>query len=80
MSLTIQILTPEGTLFEGPVSAVFLPGSYCPFEVLPMHAPIISALSAGDIRVREDGEEKVFPVKGGVVSVLNDRITICAEV
>ena len=50
-TLTIRILTPEGTLYEGAANAVFLPGSVSPFEVLPGHAPIISALSAGDIRV-----------------------------
>ena len=59
-TLTIRILTPEGTLHEGAATAVFLPGSVSPFEVLPGHAPIISALSAGDIRVVKG--EDVHPV------------------
>ena len=74
----IRILTPEGTLFEGAAQAVFLPGAVSPFEVLPGHAPIISALSAGEIRVVVP-EERRFPVRGGVVKVKDNRITVCAE-
>ena len=77
-TLTIRILTPEGTLHEGTASAVFLPGTVSPFEVLPGHAPIISALSAGDIRV-VDGQERHFAIRGGVVKVRNNEITVCAE-
>jgi len=76
--LTIRILTPEGTLFEGTAQAVFLPGQVSPFEVLPGHAPIISALSAGDIRVVAEQEQR-FPVRGGVVKVKDNEITVCAE-
>ena len=77
-TLTIRILTPEGTLHEGAATAVFLPGSVSPFEVLPGHAPIISALSAGDIRV-VDGQEQRFAIRGGVVKVRNNEIVACVE-
>ena len=77
-TLTIRILTPEGTLHEGAATAVFLPGTVSPFEVLPDHAPIISALSAGDIRVL-DGEERRFAIRGGVVKVRNNEIIACVE-
>lgn len=77
-TLTIQILTPEGPVFEGTAKAVFLPGKVSAFEVLPGHAPIISALQAGAIRVM-DGEERRFAIRSGVVKVLADRVTVCAE-
>ena len=77
-TLTIRILTPEGTLHEGAAAAVFLPGTVSPFEVLPDHAPIISALSAGEIRVL-DGEERRFAIRGGVVKVKDNEIVACVE-
>ena len=77
-TLTIRILTPEGTLHEGAATAVFLPGTVSPFEVLPDHAPIISALSAGEIRV-VDGEERCFAIRGGVVKVKDNEIVACVE-
>ena len=79
-SLTIRILTPEGALHEGAATAVFLPGSLSPFEVLPDHAPIISALCAGEVRVVEGAEEQRFAIRGGVVKVRDNEITVCAEV
>ena len=77
-TLTIRILTPEGTLHEGAATAVFLPGTVSPFEVLPDHAPIISALSAGTIRV-VSGEERRFAIRGGVVKVKDNEIIACVE-
>ncbi|MCR5351794.1 MAG: F0F1 ATP synthase subunit epsilon [Bacteroidales bacterium] len=76
--MTIRILTPEGTLFEGTAGAVFLPGALSPFEVLPDHAPIISALSAGEIRVVGPGEQR-FAVRGGMVRVRHNEIIACVE-
>ena len=80
--LTIQILTPEGALFEGTADAVFLPGAVSPFEVLPSPAPIISALEAGEIRIvggADGAREQRFTVSAGVVMVRDNRITVCAE-
>ena len=78
-TLTIRILTPEGTLFEGTATAVFLPGAVSPFEVLPGHGAIISALSAGVVRVENGNQEERFELSGGVVRVLDNVITVCAE-
>lgn len=78
-TLTIRILTPEGILHEGAATAVFLPGTVSPFEVLPDHAPIISALGAGEIRVVIGGQEQRFALRGGVVKVRNNEIVACVE-
>jgi F-type H+-transporting ATPase subunit epsilon len=75
-ALTVRILTPEGTLFEGAAEAVFLPGMKGAFEVLPGHAPLISTLDRGEIVLRP---EKRFPILRGVVKVLADEITVCVE-
>ena len=79
--LTVQILTPEGPLFEGTAQAAFLPGTVSPFEVLPGHAAIISALSAGEIRIvpADTAQESRFAIRGGVVKVRDNIITACVE-
>ena len=79
--LTVQILTPEGPLFEGTAQAAFLPGVVSPFEVLPGHAAIISALSAGEIRIvpEDAAQESRLAIRGGVVKVRDNVITACVE-
>ena len=79
--LTVQILTPEGPLFEGTAQAAFLPGTVSPFEVLPGHAAIISALSAGEIRIvpADAAQESCLAIRGGVVKVRDNVITACVE-
>lgn len=78
--LTLKILTPEGTAFEGPVAAVYLPGSLGSFEVLPGHAPIVSSLTKGEVRWRVDGSESALAVKGGAIMLKDNILTVCAQV
>lgn len=75
-ALSVRILTPEGTLFEGAAEAVFLPGTMGAFEVLPGHAPLISSLQEGEIVLRPENR---FAIRSGVVKVKSDVVTICAE-
>ena len=76
---TLRILTAEGTVFEGPVSAAFLPGTMGAFEVLPGHAPIVSTLEAGSLRWRAGGTESVFAVSGGALILKDNTLTVCAQ-
>ena len=76
--MKLQIITPTG-IEEHTVEAVFLPGAAGAFEGLKGHAPIISALVAGDVRWREASLEHSRPVGGGMVMVEDDIIKICAE-
>lgn len=80
-TLSVKILTADNCLYDGPADAAFLPGTVSPFEVLPGHAALISTLGAGHLKVMLDGAEK-FSVKvsSGVVRVLDDNITVCAEI
>lgn len=77
--MKLRILTPEWSR-EVEADAIFLPGSVSPFEVLPGHAPMISALEAGDVRWRNKGEEECLAVRGGVVRVGRQETVVCAEV
>lgn len=80
-SLKVKILTADTCLYEGPADAAFLPGTVSPFEVLPGHAAFISTLGKGPLRLVLDGNE-VFAttVSAGVARVLDDNITVCAEI
>jgi F-type H+-transporting ATPase subunit epsilon len=78
--MTLEILTPDTTVFEGLVTSVTVPGTLGSFEVLKDHAPIISTLEDGKVIVRDGSKpEEVFIIKGGVVEVLNNKITVLAE-
>lgn len=76
--IRMQIYTPYGHA-EYSADAVFLPGVYAPFEVLPGHAPIISTLGAGVIRWRNGEGEDSIRIKNGVVRFSADVMEICAE-
>ena len=66
--MKIKITKPDNILFEGDVKLVQLPGTGGKFEILENHAPIISTLESGDIRiVLPDDTEKTYPIRGGVV-------------
>ncbi len=76
--MKIKITKPDTTLFEGEAKLVQLPGTGGKFEVLENHAPIISALEAGDIRiVGNDNAEQTFTIRGGIVkSQQNDMMLL----
>lgn len=75
--LVLKVLTPEGTSFEGQVEAVYLPGSAGRFEVLPGHAPIVSSLTAGELRWVAGGENLSVPVVSGAMMLKDNVVTVC---
>lgn len=75
----LDIITPEKNVYTGEVEMVNLPGSDGSFGIMKDHAPIVSTLKAGEIKVVENGNEKLFPVNGGVVEVNNNKIIVLAE-
>lgn len=78
--MNVEIITPETTLFEGEASYVFLPGSDGSLGVMNNHAPLISSLKKGTVKVKDNaGKEHKFDVKGGTVEVFNNKIIILAE-
>jgi F-type H+-transporting ATPase subunit epsilon len=78
--MRVEIITPETVLFEGDAEYVFLPGSEGGLGILNNHAPLISSLTKGSLRVKDaSGKEQVFPVLGGTVEVLNNRVIVLAE-
>ncbi len=85
--MNLEILTPEKKLFSGEVYGVQMPGISGSFEVLEKHAPRVSALKAGRIKVLKDksagsggqGHFSFFDISGGFVEVLNNKVTVLVE-
>ncbi|MFZ4784410.1 MAG: ATP synthase F1 subunit epsilon [Flavobacteriales bacterium] len=78
--MNVEIITPETTLYQGEASYIFLPGSDGSLGVLNNHAPLISSLKKGTVKVKDNaGKEHKFEVKGGTVEVFNNKIIILAE-
>ena len=78
--MKLEIITPSSTLFAGEVSLVQLPGIDGLFEILKSHAPLVSALKEGRVKVVDDqNQTQFFDIRGGVVEVSQDKILLLAE-
>ena len=78
--MLLEILTPEKKLFSGDVQGVQLPGIDGLFEVLDKHAPLVSALGVGNVKVLQKGSaSETYAIKGGFVEVINNKATVLVE-
>ncbi|MCU0387650.1 MAG: ATP synthase F1 subunit epsilon [Chitinophagaceae bacterium] len=78
--MNLEILTPEKKLFSSDVYGVQLPGIGGKFEILEKHAPLVSALGKGVVKVLIDKTQtQQFTITGGFAEVLDNRITVLAE-
>ena len=77
--MTLEILTPDKTIYQGEATSVTVPGVLGSFEVLKDHAPIISTLEDGKVVVRNEKKEETFFISGGVKEVLNNKVKVLAE-
>jgi len=78
--MDLEILTPEKKIYSGVVYAVQMPGVSGSFEVLAKHAPLVSALKEGVIKVMKDKQHaSSYRIQGGFVEVLNNRVTVLVE-
>lgn len=77
--IKVRIISPEAELFKGEVQAVFLPGTLGEFEVLDNHAPIISSLGEGLIKLRREGRVETIKISSGFVRTGRSEMTVCVE-
>lgn len=78
--MTLEILTPEKKIFSGEVYGVQLPGITGSFEVLNKHAPMVSALKAGKLKILEDKTATTsYNIQSGFVEVLNNKTIVLIE-
>lgn len=77
--MLLEIITPDKKIYAGEVSSVSVPGTDGRFQLLESHAPIISTLLNGTVKVKDKEGEKIFEVKGGVIENLDNKVIILAE-
>jgi F-type H+-transporting ATPase subunit epsilon len=78
--MNLEILTPERKLFGDEVYGVQLPGVSGSFEILEKHAPLVSALKEGRIKVLNDKtHSSFFEIRSGFVEVINNKVTVLVE-
>jgi len=79
MPIRCEIISQDRMVFEGDVDIVVLPGTDGEMGILPHHAPLLTTLKIGVIKVRSSGKEEVFTVAGGVAEVQPDVVTVLAD-
>ena len=78
--MQLEILTPEQKIFSGDVYGVQLPGISGLFEVLDKHAPLVSALKSGSLKILKDkSNTETYTILSGFVEVLNNKTTVLVE-
>jgi F-type H+-transporting ATPase subunit epsilon len=79
MPIQLEIVTPEKQAYADEVDSVVLPGTEGELGVLPHHAPLVSTLGIGELRIRKGGVEESFAIVGGFLQVLPDKVVVMAE-
>ncbi len=79
LKLHFSLVSPERELFSGQVDQVDAPGSEGDFGVLAGHAPFMTTLKEGWVKVHVDGQIRTFDVHGGFADVTPEGLTILAE-
>jgi F-type H+-transporting ATPase subunit epsilon len=75
----LEIVTPDKKVFSGNVKLVQVPGTKGSFEILEYHAPIISTLEKGRVKINDGGSDTYFKIGGGLIEVKDNVIIILAE-
>ena len=79
-TIHVDIVSAEGQIFSGAATMVFVPGSQGELGIAPRHAPLLTTLKAGEVRVQADGaEEQSFYVGGGSVEIQPNLVTVLAD-
>jgi F-type H+-transporting ATPase subunit epsilon len=77
--MKLEIITAERVVYSDDVDLVVAPGSEGELGILPLHAPLMTSLQPGEIRVRKDGEDVFLAVSGGFLEMMANKVTILAD-
>jgi len=77
--LSVEIVTPDRIVYNEEIDFIVVPGIEGYLGVLPMHAPIVSGLDIGVLKVIIDGKETKMAISGGFMEVNNDKVVVLAD-
>ncbi|MEP7346221.1 MAG: ATP synthase F1 subunit epsilon [Gemmatimonadaceae bacterium] len=77
--LKVSVISPEKTLFEGEVDSLVAPAYDGEVGILPQHAPMMTLLGKGELRLGHGGSAGRFRVNGGFLQVLHDVVRVVTE-
>jgi F-type H+-transporting ATPase subunit epsilon len=78
-TFTLEIITPERTVFSGPVDFAVFPGADGELGILPNHAPLLSALVPGTVKTEKDKSATWYAVSGGFLEVRTNSVALLAD-
>ncbi len=79
MPLHLEIVTSDRIVFEGEVDMITVPGGGGEMGILPHHAPVLSTLKAGELRVKTGAQTQEFAIGGGFIDIHNNRVIVLAD-
>lgn len=78
--MQVTVISPEESVFDGEATAVVAPAHDGEVGILPRHAPFMTLLGEGKLTVRQEGgPDRVFRVRGGILQVMDDVVSVVAE-
>jgi F-type H+-transporting ATPase subunit epsilon len=79
-TIHVDIVSAEGQIYSGEATMVFVPGSQGELGIAPRHAPLLTTLKAGEVRVQSEGQEELsFYVGGGSLEIQPNLVTVLAD-
>jgi F-type H+-transporting ATPase subunit epsilon len=79
-TIHVDIVSAEGQVFSGEATRLFVPGTQGELGIYPRHAPLLTTLAAGEVRVESEGhEEQTFYVGGGALEIQPHLVTVLAD-
>ena len=77
--INLEIITAEREVFSETVSVVVAPGTDGELGILPDHAPLLTTLQPGELKIIKEGQESFIAISGGFIEVLGDKVIVLAD-
>ena len=79
MTIDVQVVSTEGSIYDGVADMVIAPGEMGELGILPQHAPLLTRLRPGELRILHGAETEYLFINGGILEIQPDRVTVLAD-